>query len=143
MRHEAALADRQLRLLIRHLRERCETIDCPDPELAVAVIAGLEIGRLPLGELSWERSAVFAHLIDGYRLCELAGLGDPFAYAERGLGLAQQSGIWEGTALELWVSLFLEHRRWRFADREPAPEQIRILDALCKRLATTLEETVP
>jgi hypothetical protein len=130
--------DDQFSLLADHLRARARSDECPDRTLGKTVLSVLERGGGILPDLRWENSANFAHLIDGYRLCFEAGLGDPFQFAERKLSEAKETGIWSGSALELWVAVFLEHRRWRFAGWEPEGEQAKLLDALCQRLVAAL-----
>lgn len=39
--------------------------------------------------------------------------------ANRRLQQAQAIGVWDGNALELWLCLFFEHRRWRHFDNGP------------------------
>jgi thiol-disulfide isomerase/thioredoxin len=47
---------------------------------------------------------------------------------------ARRTGVWHGTALELWVTLFGEHRRVRHGGIEPDGEERRRLDELCRTL---------
>lgn len=89
--------------------------------------------------LTWETSASVACLIDGYELAEEAGISDPFAFAEQMRAEAERTGRWEGSTLELWLALFMEHRRDHFSgpvgvlpiELEPLP----LLDELCEALA--------
>lgn len=92
-------------------------------------------------DLSWEAAAEFAMLIDGYELATLAGLGDPFAYQACSRSEAEAVGRWSGSALELWVSLFLECRRERFdgaLGMGLSPYAPPILDELCRSLSDAL-----
>ena len=60
-------------------------------------------------------------------------------YEARQLAAAEQSGVWEGDAAKLWVTLFLEHRRWRFSHPfEPEPEMVELLDGLVRQLRNAL-----
>ena len=88
-------------------------------------------------ELAWESAAQFAHLVDGYALCEEAGLGDPFEYAARKRQEVERTGRWAGTALELWVCLFLAYRQDRFQGGLPAEDEPR-LNVLCAQLRAAL-----
>jgi hypothetical protein len=126
------------RMLVSHLHQRISSGEVPDRELATRVLALLEGRAGVLPELAWDDSAEFAHLIDGYRLCEEAGLGDPAIFADRKLREADRTDAWEGSALELWVCLFLEHRRWRFAGCKPGDRQIAALNRLCTALCGAL-----
>lgn len=101
------------------------------------------IDRDELRRLTWEASERVAYAIDGFELAREAGLGDPFAFADRKRADAERDGAWTGTALELWVALFMEHRRDRIQgqgfiglaiDAPPLP----FLDELCEALAAAL-----
>lgn len=120
---EALFGPSHDRLLLAHLRARGVAFD------------DLAIPR----DLKWENSVEFAHLIDGYELCAAARLGEAFDYPDRAHAAA--AGGWRGSALELWVALFLEHRRDRFSGPigiemmiEPPPH----LDELCHALVGAL-----
>ena len=97
--------------------------------------------RMP-HDLSWTNSVEFAHLIDGYALAEAAGLGDPVQYQERARAEAERAGRWSGTALELWVALFLEHRRAHMSGPVGVDLPVQdppILDGLCEALTQSLQ----
>lgn len=54
---------------------------------------------------------------------------------------AEQAGTWVGSALELWVALFLEHRRDHFSGAiglPLRPHEPAILDILCQSLVRSL-----
>ena len=98
-----------------------------------------DLNQLVPPDLTWDNSVHVAHLIAGYDLAEQAGLGDPVAFLARTRAQAERSGAWSGTLLELWVALFLEHRR----DHFQGPIGINVeniqppmLDELCRALAT-------
>lgn len=94
-------------------------------------------------DLRWEDSVHLAHLIDGYELTQSLGLGDPFAFQARQLTHAIETGRWAGGPAVLLTTLFLEHRRWRFANpATPDPETELLLDHLCRQLATSLKSAV-
>lgn len=91
-------------------------------------------------DFDWSQSAVFAHVIDGYELAPVLGLGDAGEFANRRGQAAQRTGMWEGTALELWICLFFEHRSHRHSGFDPQGKHLELLDALCKRLRAALIE---
>lgn len=99
---------------------------------------GLVIRSLCPARLTWDNSVELAHLINGYVLAERAGLGDPFVLADTRLAAAQATGDWGGSLLQLWVALFLEHRRWRVSPIEPDPVMRQLLDQLCEKLQRSL-----
>lgn len=123
-----------LTLLRRHLL-REETIS-GEPWLDRVRLG--DFAAIPEG-LDWANSAALAHLIDGYALADEAKLGDPAVFAERQLSRARSTGIWHGGPLELWTSLFLEHRRWRFSSPfEPDESMAPLLDKLVHQLQREL-----
>ncbi|WP_380785650.1 hypothetical protein [Sphingomonas sp. R86521] len=108
----------------------------------------VELGALTLPErLTYENSDDLAHAIDGYVLAEVAGLGDPAEYLEKARAEAETIGAWRGSALELWVALFLEHRRDHFggflvgSDIPVAKSPLR--DELCVALLASLRRNYP
>jgi len=101
------------------------------------------IDRDALLDLTWNGSERVAYAIDGFELAREAGLGDPFAFADRMRADAERNGEWIGTALELWVALFMEHRRdriqWQgFVGADIAAPTLPMLDELCQALAKAL-----
>jgi len=91
-------------------------------------------------DLRWENSIELAHLIGGYELAENLGICDPFEFQERQLASATATGLWIGGPATLWMTLFLEHRRWRFASPyNPDPEIVLLLDRLCGQLVLSLK----
>jgi hypothetical protein len=83
---------------------------------------------------SWEQSARFAHMINGYAIMGDA-LGD---LANERLEEAEAQGTWRGTAKELWLCLFFEHRRWRHFGESPSGKELKVLNALCQELRKKL-----
>jgi hypothetical protein len=82
----------------------------------------------------WEKSAAFAHLIDGY-----ANMGDSLgALANERLQAAEKQGVWRGTTRELLLCLFFEHRRWRHFGEYPKGNDLKLLDDLCRVLREQL-----
>ena len=47
-------------------------------------------------------------------------------------------GVWRGTARELWLCLFFEHRRWRHFGEYPKGNDLKLLDDLCRVLREQL-----
>lgn len=93
--------------------------------------------------LRWEGSAPLAYMIDGYKLATEIGIDDAFAFADRMRAEAERTGRWSGTPLELWLALFMEHRRDRWQSQGaiglPLPlEPLPLLDELCEALAKAL-----
>ncbi|MGJ0237730.1 hypothetical protein ACQEPB_04300 [Novosphingobium fluoreni] len=98
------------------------------------------IDQASLRGLTWEGSERVAYSIDGFELVREAGLGDPFAFADRMRADAERDGTWTGTALELWVALFMEHRRDRiqgqgFIGTTIEGPPLSLLDELCCALS--------
>jgi hypothetical protein len=82
----------------------------------------------------WARSAVFAHLINGYAI-----MGDDLGtLANERLQAAEMQGVWRGTARERWLCLFFEHRRWRHFGEYPKGNDLKLLDDLCRVLREQL-----
>lgn len=85
----------------------------------------------------WDGSIELAHLVDGYavleQLCEI----DP----DRWLDARSDSATPMADDLgDLWTTLFLEHRRWRFASpHEPQDEMLDYLDRLVAALHAAIE----
>lgn len=83
---------------------------------------------------SWQTSAEFAHLIDGYAI-----MGDDLGtLANERLQAAEKQGVWRGTSRELWLCLFFEHRRWRHFGELPLGNDLKLLDDLCDALRQQL-----
>ncbi len=98
-------------VLIRHLRQRaCELPPCMEapPDWLPSVWDG-RFESLP-ERLEPEEMLLFAHLVNGYELAQEAGLGDLQDVSYRVTQRAKRTGSWEGSALELWLVIFGEHR---------------------------------
>ncbi|WP_336972531.1 hypothetical protein [Sphingobium aromaticiconvertens] len=85
-------------------------------------------------EIDWDHSAALADLIDGYALANDLGFTDTSEFLLERHAAATASGFWPGQSHELWLTLFLEHRRQRFAGREPDTTQRILLDRLVQQL---------
>lgn len=121
------------------------TVEIDHPAILTAhlVSRGAPIDFDTLQGLAWDTSEWAAYAIDGFELAREAGLGEPFAFADRMRADAEHRGEWTGTALELWVALFMEHRRARIHSQGAIGMDISIqplpmLDELCRALATAL-----
>ena len=111
------------------------------PEPTEPWLAAVRTGRFDAipENCDWESSAGLAHLIDGYALLQQQGRGEPDILADEALSVAGKTGRWPGGARDLWIALFLEHRRWRFSDHhEPDAAQRALLDTLVRQLQKAL-----
>lgn len=91
--------------------------------------------------LTWGRSVEVAHLIDGYGLAEAVELGDPFRHADAARAEAERTGQWRGSALALWVALFMEHRREHLGGPigiDLSWNDEALLDGLCRALVAAV-----
>lgn len=115
----------------------CEAPDTTSPYWVHAVANG-QFHAIP-DDLDWQSSVHLAHLIDGYAFARVVGITDPFAFEELQLGSAVEYGRWSGGPVVLWLTLFLEHRRWRMSPFPPDPGSKQLLDRLCQQLVTALK----
>jgi hypothetical protein len=129
----------ELDLLLRHLRQQAS--ECPLSPNAPSWLGQVQAGEFEAipQTLAWDTATQFAHLIDCYTLCQEAGLGDPFEYEEIKREESKRLGRWIGSALELWVCLFLEYRRDRFQGGWLSGDEPQ-LDVLCRDLRARLIE---
>lgn len=108
-----------------------------EPEWVDAVRRGAFTHVPP--DLDWSTSFPLAMMIDGYRLAEELGIRDPVEFEGRQLNVAAATGAWPGNAARLWITLFLEHRRWYFSSpHEPNADAVRLLDCLVRQLCQAL-----
>ena len=89
-------------------------------------------------DLNWDNAIELAHLVDGYELLAQLGVDNGFAFADERLVQAQKAGSWSGPPHELWICLFLEYRRWKYAGADPRGEHRVLVDILCRQLAEAL-----
>ena len=61
--------------------------------------------------LDWDGAGELAAMVDAYALAEDAGLGDPGEVAIQKRAVAERTGMWTGSALELWITVCME-RLW-------------------------------
>jgi len=89
---------------------------------------------------TWNKTGELAHLIHGYRISESLGMGPLRIWANQRINEARRSGQWGGTALELWLCLFYEHRRYRhMGEGDPEGDELRLLNELCRNLRERLQ----
>lgn len=132
----------ELERLRRHLASRsAEPLPTGPEHDWLAAVRGGRFSALP-AHLDWERSAHFAHLIDGFVLAGQIGIDDPYAFADDALADAQATGHWRGSPARLWLALFMEHRRWRQSDIEPGHDVVAPLDRLVGALTSSLTQPV-
>ena len=89
-------------------------------------------------DLSYDASVVFAHMLNGYEMAERLGLGHASQVAHAASDRYRETGTWPGSAVELWITLFFQHRADRFTVMLAAPEPQPHLNALCKALRRAL-----
>ena len=89
-------------------------------------------------KLSFSGSAELAMMIDGYALLAELGGADPNDFLTSQWSRARVDGRWPGTATELWITLFLEHRRQLFAGADELRDVTPLLDELVQQLRATL-----
>lgn len=87
----------------------------------------------------WDDSYDFAHIINGYEASEYTGRGELAIWANERRSDANCVGTWVGTALELWLCLFYEHRRFRHLGFDPIGGDLLILNSLCQNLRQSLQ----
>ncbi len=83
----------------------------------------------------WDASAMFAHLLNGY---DILGMDALARLANQKCEAAEAGEGWDGSATDLWLCLFFEHRRWRHAGMEPEGRYLHALDNLCETLRQRL-----
>lgn len=125
------------RLLRAHLLSRPLDPAAQGQPWLAAVRAGF-FGAIPT-DLKWEDSIPLAHLVDGYALAEATGSSDGFAFADQRRARADVTNQWQGDAMELWASLFLEHRRDRMSNHQPSGNQRALLQRLVDALQAELK----
>jgi hypothetical protein len=90
---------------------------------------------------AWEDSGAFAHLLHGYDVSSALGLGELAFWANERADEAAMVGSWRGTAIELWLGLFYEHRRYRHFGFEPAGADRDLIARLWQQLRDQLQVT--
>jgi hypothetical protein len=90
---------------------------------------------------SWNASPEFAHLFDGYELA--GGVEQAFEVRRRFNSWLETSRSWNGTATDLWIAIFMEHRGARHTGNDPTAERQVLLDRACEVLRAMLREIGP
>lgn len=88
---------------------------------------------------SWEASGAFAHLLHGYDVSSALDLGELAFWANERADEAAMAGSWRGTAIELWLCLFYEHRRFRHFGFEPVAADRDLIARLWQQLRDQLQ----
>lgn len=123
-----------LDMLRRHIAGRAEG---GGPDWLERVRHG-HFTAIPEG-LGWEGSAELAMLVDGYALLGSGRTDDADAYLQSQIAHAYTGGFWRGGPVELWTTLFIEHRRLRFSSPfEPEADHVVLLDRLVSQLRAAL-----
>jgi hypothetical protein len=88
------------------------------------------------------QSYALADMIDGYELLGVSDVSEGASFLEVRLARALADGRWPGSATELWITLFLEHRRRYFADGFPHPygELFSVLEQQLRAALIDLED---
>lgn len=92
----------------------------PDHDIDAKWLADAKAGdfsTMPV-PFKWKRSARFAHIIDGYAIAG-GGVERCQEIAGRVIERGPEKDDRTASALELWVALFTEHRRWRHFGYSP------------------------
>ena len=87
---------------------------------------------------TWEDSAAFAHLLH-YDVSVALGLGELALWANERADEAAMAGSWRGTAIELWLCAFYEHRRYRHFGFEPVGSDRDLIGRLWQQLRSQLQ----
>ena len=91
---------------------------------------------------TWDQSAKFAHIIDGYGVA--GGVDGCVEITRNAIDCAPNSDDPAASAaVTLWVALFGEHRSYRHSGHPPGPEARLYLDALCEELGRRLRDLSP
>jgi len=88
---------------------------------------------------TWLQSARLAHLLNGYAASRALGLGDLHGWANERADEAARTGSWRGSAIELWLCLFYEHRRWRHFGEEPEGGERKLIARLERQLRSQIQ----
>lgn len=96
-----------------------------------------DFSAMPKG-LIWEDSAAFAHLLH-YDVSVALGLGELAIWANERADEAAMTGSWRGTAIELWLCTFYEHRRFRHFGFEPVAADRDLIARLWQQLRDQLQ----
>ena len=107
-----------------------------EPDWIKAARSG-QFEMLPVS-MDWNSSAYLAQLVNGYEVSLALGWGELSTLAVRMNQAERQSGHWSGSALQLWLCLFYEHRRYRHSGYPPEGDNLARLERLCSALLGAL-----
>ena len=95
--------------------------------------------RATMESQQWDCSIELAHLIDGYRVLEQLGELDFDRWlTTRAADPSYVTGCEDSG--DLWTTLFLEHRRWRFSNPfEPRGDELARLNAVTRALHVAID----
>jgi hypothetical protein len=112
----------------------------PDHEQETGCIIDARAGDFSTmpNPFTWDESAKFAHIIDGYGVA--GGVEQCQEITNNAADNEPDPNDRAGSALTLWAALFGEHRRHRHSGYPPGPEAGLYLDALCEELGRRLRD---
>lgn len=87
---------------------------------------------------TWGDSAAFAHLLH-YDVSVALDLGELAFWANERADEAAMTGSWRGSAIELWLCTFYEHRRFRHFGFEPVAADRDLVARLWQQLRNQLQ----
>jgi hypothetical protein len=115
----------------------------PDKNVDEGWLADAKLGdflTMP-NPFTWDRSAKFAHIIDGYGVA--GGVSECQRITHNAIDSEPNPDDPAGSALTLWIALFGEHRRYRHGGHPPGQEARLYLGALCEELGRRLRNLTP
>lgn len=136
---------------IAHLADRLFGMQPAEPRAFLRSRLGLDVPAEPTWlkkvanggftaipcDMDWSDATILAGMIDGYRLLEMLGGGDPSDFRDRQREIQRDTGTWPGGAAHLWTTLFFETRADRFGSNDFAGETPH-LNLLCRQLREAL-----
>lgn len=90
---------------------------------------------------TWRQSAQFAHLIAGYEIT--GGFEECAAASERVEYNFRSTGEWQGSPLDLWMTLYFQHRACRHSGWDLEDDECIVFDSLCEALRNKLVRLDP
>lgn len=89
--------------------------------------------------LDWAQASQLAGLLHCWDVSSALGLGELAFWAEERADEAANAGDWHGSAIELWLSLCFEHRRFRHYGITPSDGDAILVNQLCRQLRDRLD----
>ncbi len=112
--------------------------DVPASPAWLAHVADGNLAAIP-ASIDWNDGVALAGLVDGYRLLELFGAGEPKTFLDQQRAAYHSTGVWPGDAERLWATAFLEARAERFGSNDGGHATPH-LDQLIRQLREALVE---